>query len=83
MTNSFNRLGSVNKGELIRGALVAAAVALRAKSVPVQTVKNAPLAFRLTGGEVLDYKAAEDLMALSLASPPMLPAGKGYDGDAV
>lgn len=63
--------------------MVAAAAALRAKSVPVQTVKDAPLAFRLTGGEVSDYKAAEDLMALPLASPPMLPADRGYDGDAV
>ena len=63
--------------------MTAATAALRAKSTPVQTVKDAPLAFRLTGGEVSDYKAAEYLMALPHASPPMLPADKGYDDDAV
>ncbi|WP_277948895.1 IS5 family transposase [Magnetospirillum sp. 15-1] len=42
-----------------------------------------PLGFKLTGGEVSDYQAVEDLMALPTATPRMLLADKGYDGDAV
>lgn len=42
-----------------------------------------PLGFKLNGGEVSDYQAVEDLMALLVATPRMLQADKGYDGDAV
>lgn len=42
-----------------------------------------PLGFKLTGGEVSDYQAVEDLMMLPVAASRMLLADKGRDGDAV
>jgi len=40
-----------------------------------------PIGFILTGGEALDYTAADDLMDLPLPNPKALLADKGYDGD--
>jgi hypothetical protein len=42
-----------------------------------------PLGFVLTGGEVSDYKAVDQLFALPLAKPKMMLADKGYDSDDV
>jgi transposase len=71
------------KGGLIRKLLVDHAAALRAKSTPAQTVKDALLAFVLTGGEASDYVAVPALMAMPVSKPRLLLADKGYDGDAV
>ena len=37
----------------------------------------------LTGGEVSDYKAVDELFALPVKTPKMMLADKGYDGDEV
>ena len=42
-----------------------------------------PLGFVLTGGEVSDYKAVAELLALAVKKPKMMLADKGYDGDEV
>jgi IS5 family transposase len=60
--------------------LVEAAAALRRKSMPVQTVRDA---LSLTGGEVSDYKAVPALLNLPMTQPKMMLADKGYDGDDV
>ncbi len=39
--------------------------------------------FVLTGGEVSDYKAVDELFALPVKTPKMMLADKGYDGDEV
>ena len=43
--------------------------------------RGRPLGFVLTGGEVSDYKAVDDLMAMPAPKPKALLADKGYDGD--
>tara|TARA_B100000378_G_C17993690_1_gene394707 strand:- start:32 stop:424 length:393 start_codon:yes stop_codon:yes gene_type:complete len=42
-----------------------------------------PLGFVLTGGEVSDYGAVPDLLALPVGKPRRFLADKGYDGDFV
>nr|WP_211332333.1 transposase [Eilatimonas milleporae] len=42
-----------------------------------------PLGFVLTGGEVSDYTAVPQLMAMPATRPRLMIADKGYDGDAV
>ncbi|WSH23716.1 IS5 family transposase (plasmid) [Rhizobium ruizarguesonis] len=42
-----------------------------------------PLGFILTGGEVSDYKAVPQLLAIPVSRPRKMLADKGYDADAV
>lgn len=61
--------------------MVQAAAALRAKSRADGL--GHPLGYILTGGEALDYKAVDALIALPIARPRLMLADKGYDSDDV
>jgi transposase len=63
------------KGGLTRRLLVDHAVALRVRSTPAVTIRDA-LGFILTGGEASDYGAVDALMAIPVPKPKALLADK-------
>lgn len=69
------------KGVLIRRLLVDHAAALRQKSHARADGQGRPLGFILTGGEVSDYNAIPNLVAMPVGKPRLFLANKGYDSD--